>query len=666
MPVIGIPVEELTSRLGREIERGELLRILGEIGCDVEGYETLARVRCAACGFVLELVGKEEAPPRCDRCDADLRASTGALVPMPGIEVIRMDLLAVRPDIFDPGGLARALRGIFSIETGLPQYEVGPANLRLRVDDSVRRARSSRPYIVCAVLENVTLNEDRVKILMKLQENLHWALGRDRKHASIGVYDLDSLGLSGGAGGSAREAASDGAREGADGTSAVLAYGTDDPDSCAFVPLGATGLGDEHRRTLRQILEAHPKGMAYAHLLTGFDRYPILRTAQGTVLSMPPIVNSEQTKVHLGSRRLFVDVTGTIERVVHRTLNILVTSLLEMDPKAKLRAVRIENATGGDIVTPDLRPQEAWCGVERTRQLLGFPLTGEDIRTLLLRMRHGVGEIEDCGDPTGRQQADGAARETRLRVLVPAYRNDILHERDLLEDVAIAYGYANVPRTLVPTQTVGKPDPREVRSEHARDVLIGLGLIEVLNLVLTCPEQSDGLLDRADHPATVLLDNPISQEQTQLRTSLIPGILTTFARNRHNPLPQGIFEVGDVTLLDAAAETGAREVRHLALGLISPKVGFADIRALVEAVVREFGWVLRVQPCEPGFLLEGRGGSILGDCGAGKSGGEPTVAGVFGEIHPRVLERLGLQNPTVVCELALPTSDGPMSYGSLP
>lgn len=513
----------------------------------------------------------------------------------------------------------------------------------------MRRERSSRPFIACAVLENVELNEDRIKILMKLQENLHWALGRDRKHASIGVYDLGSLGLNLSAAGEAEGAAS--------APSADLEYTTEDPESFAFVPLGAPGLGVENRRTLRQILEEHPKGMDYAHLLAGFDRYPILRTRRGLVLSMPPIINSEDTKVHLGSRGFFIDVTGTIERVVQRTLNILVTSLLEMDPGVRLRTVTIENATSAGappsgsseaLVTPVLTPQEAWCDPEHVTRMLGFPLARDEVKALLERMRHGV------------EEGPG----NRLRVLVPAYRNDILHEIDLVEDVAIAYGYSNVPRTLVPTQTVGRPHPLESHSEKVRDVLIGLGFIEVLNLVLTAPEQSDRLLDREDHPRTILLENPISTEQTQLRTSLIPGLLTTFARNRHNPLPQAIFEVGDVTFLDAKAETGAREVRHLAFGVIAPKVGFAEARALAEAIVREFGIPLRLRPHEPGFLLEGRGAQILATEGA--LGSASQGIGVFGEVHPRVLERLGLQNPTLICEMAVPLPERAVPYESMP
>ncbi len=624
MPVIGIPVAELSRLIGQEIERDRLLRILEQIGCDVDGYETLGRVQCSRCGYVMELAGKEEPPPRCDRCDADLRASDSALRALSGIEVVRMELLAVRPDLFDPGGLGRALRGVLEIETGLPSYPLGESGVSVRVDDAVRRPSSLRPHIACAVLEGVRLDDDRIKILMKMQENLHWALGRDRRHASIGVYDLDALASAG---------------------PLQLEYTAETPDY-RFVPLGAEGTGPEHERSLAEILGTHPKGIAYAHLLKGFDRYPILRVSGGRVLSMPPVINSEETKVHLGSTRLFVDVTGTGRRIVQRALNILVTSMVELDPQIRIGSVEIPGATdapgGGPLRTPDLAPQQTVCDVGETSRLLGIELPQEELAGLLRRMRHAV-EIEAPG---------------RLRVLVPPYRNDILHQRDLMEDAAIAHGYSRIPPTLVPTMTVGKPRDLEVLTDRCRDVLIGLGLIETMGLVLTCAGQSDRLLDRPDHPDTVELENPISSEQTHLRTSLIPGLLATFGRNRSNPLPQGIFEVGDVSFVDPGAETGALERRHLALGWISPKAGFAEIRALAQAVVREFGWDLVLDPAQPGFFIDGRGAMLRAPGGNG--------AGVLGEVHPRVLEKLGLQNPVVVFEMAVPGPGGPEPYLSMP
>jgi phenylalanyl-tRNA synthetase beta chain len=597
VPVVGIPVERLRTLLGRALDPQELLRHLGHLGCDVEGYTQLERVRCRTCGAIHERTASEEVPPACEVCGAELRSSCE---PLPPLEVIRMELLAVRPDMFDPGGLARALRGYLAIETGLPSYAVGAPAARLRVDGAVRAADSYRPWIVAAVLEDVALDADALKIVMKLQENLHWAIGRDRKHASIGVYDFDTV---------------------AD----QLVYTVGEPDTRRFVPLGAPAGGARQAMTLREILERHPKGTAYAELLRGHARYPLLTDREGRVLSMPPIINSEETRVTAASRRLLIDVTGLAERTVSRALNILVSSLLENLPGARARTVEIVGPGDERRVTPDFTPQAMTVSVARAARVLGVELVPEQAADLLRRMRHEV-------------RPDGDA----LAVGVPAYRNDILHEMDLVEDLAIAYGYHNITPSLVPTFTVGGQRPIEGLAERARALLCGLGFLEVMTLLLTGEDVHDRWLGRPPSDRAVRLANPVSGEQAILRTGLLPGLLDTFRRNLTHALPQQVFEVGEVTFLDPSAETGARDVRHLAAGVISSRVGFEDAKAVAEAILREFGRPGSLRRLEVAPFLPGRAAEAIGPDGR--------VLLSFGEVHPEVLERFGLQNPTILLE----------------
>lgn len=608
MPVIGIPLEALRKRIGADLPGERLLRTLEEIGCDVEGFASLPRTRCRRCGWTEERTASEEPPARCDRCDADHRIDPSSLEDLEELEVVRMELLAVRPDMFDPGGLARALRGYLGLEKGLAVYPLGPAAATVRVDPSVRDPRSLRPYIACAIVENAKLDEDGVKILMKLQENLHWALGRNRKLASIGVYDLDTF-------------------------VPALEYTTEDPDRYRFAPLGAAG---GKKQTLREILDAHPKGRAYKHLLEGFARYPILRDREGRVLSMPPIINSEETKVHTGTRRLFIDVTGQGARLVGRTLNIIVTSLMENLEGASLRGVQIEGggdpqsagkAASGAQTTPELAPQRATLRTDAASRLIGIPLDAESAVELLRRMRHDARPID----------------EGTIEVMIAAYRNDILHERDLIEDVAIAHGYHRITPALLPARTVGRALPLEDQTGAVRDALCGLGFFEVMTLVLTNDEDHDAALGPESGPIAVRIANPISSEQTCLRTSLLPGLLRIFQHNRHQPLPQRIFEVGDVSETDAKGETLTCEKRRLAFGIIGPKVGFTDARAHCEAILREFSLDAEWVATRQAPFLEGRCARLL------LSGGRE--AGLVGEIDPEVLVRFGLENPAIMAEL---------------
>jgi phenylalanyl-tRNA synthetase beta chain len=605
MPVIGIPVGRLRSLLGVKMTPPELLTHLGHLGCDVEGYSELKRVRCNSCGAVFEMTETEEIPPTCDACGADLRDGHTDLPPL---EVVRMELLAVRPDMFDPGGLARVLRGYLSVETGLARYEIGPPVFCVHVDPGVRRRESYRPEIACAVIENLTLDEDSLKIVMKLQESLHWALGRDRKHASIGIYDLDTI-------------------------EPDLTYTVEDPDAVRFVPLGVAGTDRRDEMSLREILARHPKGVAYAHLLKAHAKYPVLKDGRGRVLSMPPIINSEETKVTSRTSRFFVDVTGLRSRIVERTLNIVVSSILESIPGARAQAVRIvADQAESERVTPDFTPQAMRLDPQHAERVLGVEISADEVVELLRRMRHDA-ELLATG---------------KVAVQVAAYRNDIIHEIDLVEDVAIAYGYHRITPTLVPTFTVGGERPIEVLSQRVRALLCGLGFLEVMTLVLTETQAHDQLLGRAASANVVKIANPVSLEQTMVRTSLLPGLLATFRHNLTHPLPQLIFEVGDATFPDESSDTLARDRRRLACGIVSPRTGFEEAKALAEAILREFGRPWELRPLREAPFLEGRAAEACLTDAEGRNG--PARVLWFGEVHPEVLERCGLQNPMVLLE----------------
>jgi phenylalanyl-tRNA synthetase beta chain len=603
MPVVGIPVNLLLERIATRLDREDLVVHLQHLGCDVEGYATVRRFKCGRCENVAEITESENPPVLCDRCGADFKAEPGLLAELGTSHVIRMELLAVRPDMFDPGGLARVLRNYLGESAEPARYELAPPRTRVLVEaePGLRGGVCRRPSIACAIVRGVTLSDDLVKVVMKLQENLHWAMGRDRKHASIGVYDLATV-------------------KGPD-----LVYRTVGPDELRFVPLGYDPGKPGSALTPREILAEHPKGKAYARLLASSSRYPLLADAEGRVLSLPPIINSEETRVTGKTRDFFIDVTGSEDRIVTRCLNVLVTSLAELDRGATLEQVRIVQPDR-ELVTPDLGPQLVRLDAGRPGRVIGVELSREDVCRHLRQMGHGV---------------EGESGQGPLTVAVPAYRNDIMHPIDLCEDVAIAYGYHNIVPALVPSLTVGGERPLEGFAEVARRALTGLGWNEVMTLILTSPEQNYDalLLPRSDDG--VLIENPISVEQTMVRTTLLPGLLDTLSINTSAPLPQRIFELGNVSFLDEAAETGARERRIAAGAAIGPRVDYAEIRSVCEALLRELGFRLEVEPDATPCFIPGRGARVL----AARGESEPRPVGRMGELHPRVLLNHKLAHP---------------------
>lgn len=620
MPIIDIPVDQLTALLNRGQPAGksllseqELAALLPKIGCALEEIAQMHQFACRRCDKIFDRTEAQGRPLQCTQCGSDFRRQPELLGDMGPNRVFRFDLLAVRADIFDAGGMARLLRGYLGVQPGLMHYELTPATITVQVDPQLFEETSRRPYIACAVVRGAALDHALIKMLMNLQEDLHWALGRDRKLASIGVYDLDTL------------------------RGTQFQYRAVTPDGVRFAPLGGA---DGALLTPAEILEQHATGREYGHLLRHMRAYPLLTDEAGAVLSLPPIINSEPTRVTLRSTNLFIDVTGLSPRVVERALNILTTSLKEHMPQVKLERVKIAGPAGRQE-TPDFKPAAMALGVTAAAETIGAALEQPQLAQLLMRMGHGV---------DGGRAGDGL-----LTVHIPAYRNDILHPIDLIEDAAVAFGYENLTPALVPTFTVGGPRLIEEQAALARRAFTGMGFHQVMTLVLTSAAAAfekwryDAQQQAALRRECVLIENPISVEQTMARRSLLPGLLETLALNKQYDLPQQIFEVGDISRVDAAAETGAREERYAAAALIGTHTGYADARAVCDAFMREFGLTggkeYELRPLEDGRFIAGRAAALHDRRGE--------AIGVLGEVHPEVLENYGLRHAVAVMEWSL-------------
>jgi phenylalanyl-tRNA synthetase beta chain len=554
---------------------------------------------------VQEVLEHEDFNNACDACGSrDLQVTGWS-------EVVRINLLPVRPDMFDPAGLARALRGFLGIETGMPSYEFGRSGFDCRVAAGME---AIRPFIGACVVRGLALDEEGLKMLMKMQENLHWALGRDRRRASIGVYDLDTL-------------------------QPGFEFRPVEPDGVRFVPLfGMPGSQSSavcrEPVTPKEILAAHPKGRAYAYLLAGMSRYPLLVDSAGTVLSMPPIINSDATRVTEKTRNLFVDVTGPDRDAVGRTLCVIAAALA--DGGGRVETVLVEYADGRACETPDMTPATMKLSPKEACRVLGFELEPDEMAACLGRMRHSA--------------ASGKSRTARSRIAVriPAYRADVMHEYDLIEDVAIGYGFHRVQPRLVPAMTVGRPQKPEELSETCRRALTGLGLLETMTLLLTNPETHFRRLRQEDDGRCPRIENPAGSEQTIVRRHLLSGLLDTFRVNTAAEMPQHIFEVGDCFELDDEAETGTRMRRKAGIGMTGPKAGYAELKSVVEAVAAEFDLEPRFEPVEHPTFIPGRAAFIRA-----RRAGRGFEWGVAGEVHPEVLEQFGLGQPAALAELDL-------------
>lgn len=511
-----------------------------------------------------------------------------------GEDYVKVEYNPNRIDYCSHVGVARALKGFLEIEVGLPRYNAEKPQTTLVINKAVLDVR---PYMLAAVVKDLKLDEEAVVELMEIQEDLHWGLGRDRKKVSIGIHNLDVV-------------------------KPPFTYTAVEPESVEFVPLGKT-----EKMNLREILERHEKGIAYKHLIDWAPRYPLLIDSESNVLSMPPIINGELTRVTSETKNLFLDVTGISYGAVEKSLRVLVTALADMG--GKIEKVNVKTVEG-ITVSPNLEPEKANLRVEYVNKLLGLKLSEKKAIKCLQKCRLGVEKAENHV----------------LEVAIPPYRIDVLHEADLVEEVAIGYGYYKLKPTIPATVTVGEPHPTQVLANVVRQIMIGLGFLEMMNFTLT-NERIHYQLMRIKEEKPVKLANPVSAECTIMRQWLLPGLMKNLAENKHESFPQRLFEVSDVTKINEKLETMCERMLHVAAVSSHSTANFTEIKSFCEAFLINMGvenWQIK-EARHPSFL-EGRTAAIYV---------KNKRAGILGEIHPEVLNNFEIENPTAAFEIDLET-----------
>ncbi len=509
-----------------------------------------------------------------------------------GSDFVKIEYNPNRVDFCSYSGVARAFQGLMGWETGLPKYKVKQGSIILKVDKSVADVR---PYVVSAVVRGLNIDYDAIKELMEMQEALHWMIGGDRKKASIGVHKLDAV-------------------------EPPFSYVTCAPNEVKFVPLDKT-----EEMSLQEVLEKHEKGVAYKSQVDWASRYPLIIDRTGKVLSFPPIINGELTKVDENTQNLFIEVTGTELNAVSRSLNVLVTALADMG--GIIETVRVEYSDQV-LVTPDLTPQQMKLHVDYSNERLG--LNFSEAQTI---------------DAKQKSRLDAKMVEKGvLDVTIPAYRTDILHEIDLVEEVAVGYGVFRLKPTKPTAVTTGKQHWFSVVATDVRQIMVGFGFAEALNFVLT-NEVDHYQKMRRKPEGLVTLANPVSTDYSIIRNDLLPSLMKNLTVSKHHVFPQQMFEVSDVIKLDDSSETYTERRIHVAAVSSHPTANFTEIKSILESLLMNLdlkNWA--VKEVEHPSFLQGRAATIsLGNM----------EFGVVGEIHPEVLNNFELENPTSAFELDL-------------
>src|SRR5512143_244865 len=502
-----------------------------------------------------------------------------------------------RPDLWSAEGVARQIRIFLSGKPeSYPFFDRGQkATREIRVEKDMK---SVRPYIAACTASGIRMNDDVLAQMIQSQDKLAEIFGRKRATVSIGIYELDRIAF-------------------------PVSYGLADPGSVSFTPLGM-----EEKLTLAEILERHPKGIAYGGIVKPFSRYPLLTDSMDRVLSFPPIINSREIgEVKPQTRNVLVEVTGTDLRMTALTLNILAASFY--DRGAEVQPV---------LVT---YPYDTEFG---RRVLWPVDTTGK-FKVPLAAFSAGLGEDVSATDAKKYLSLYGhsvSAKKGVVTVSVSPYRDDIMHPMDLVEDFAISRGYESFEPVMPRQSTVGSLSRLELLSDNIRGIMVGAGFQEIMSNILCSREELAYAMPEGEK--LVEVDNVMSLAYSVLRNRVVPSLLSVEAASSKAFYPHRIFEAGEVARFAGNENMGSRTELNLGALIAHPGANFSEMHSTLDILLYYLGVEYRLAPAEHPLYMPGRCGSI-------------TTAGVnlgfIGEVRPEVLERVQITMPCAAFEITL-------------
>ena len=542
---------------------------------------------------------------------------------------LKIEIPANRYDMLCFEGIQLMLN-IFNRRTKSPPYALkAPSGGQLQTITVSKETARIRPYVSGAILRNVKLDQARYDSFIDLQDKLHQNLARQRTLVSVGTHNLDSI-------------------EG------PFTYEALPPKDIKFVPLRETKEMDGEQ--LMQHFEKDRHLSRYLHIIRDSPVYPVIYDANRVVCSLPPIINGAHSKVSPNTRNIFIEITATDKTKVEVVCNILVAMFSQYTTeKFTVEPIKIISEHNHQTrVVPDLTPRSTQAEVDYINACCGLNLSASDICNLLTRMSYTARPSKS--DPN------------LLDVDIPPTRADVLHQADIMEDVGIAYGFNNLPRAFPKVgATIAQPLAINKLGDIVRHEAAMAGWAEVMPLILCSHDENFAWLNRKDDGKTVVrLANPKTLEYQVVRTTLLPGLLKTLRENKHHSLPMKIFEVSDVAFKAPHLERKSRNERHFAAAWYGKVSGFEIVHGLLDRVMamlktafitKEEGLELPngakakgmeywIEEVDDATFFPGHAASIHV-----RIAGKESAIGVFGILHPSVLEKFELRYPVSTLEM---------------
>ncbi|CAG7564678.1 uncharacterized protein B0J16DRAFT_344686 [Fusarium flagelliforme] len=550
---------------------------------------------------------------------------------------LKIEIPANRYDMLCFEGIVSNLN-VFRGKTAPPKYRlVEPSSGKLESITVKPEAEQVRPYVSGAILRNIKFDKSRYESFISLQDKLHQNLARNRTLVSIGTHDYDTI-------------------------KGPFTYEALPPKDIKFIPLNQTKEMDSAE--LMNFYENDKHLGRFLHIIRDSPVYPAIYDSNRVVCSLPPIINGDHSKITLDTTNVFIEITATDLTKLDIVTDIMVTmfSMYCSEPFT-VEPVQINSDHNNQTrITPNLKPRVAEVEIDYLNSCTGLNESPENLCKLLSKMSY--------------TSAPSSKDSNILEVAIPPTRADVLHQCDVMEDLAVCYGYNNLPRTAPSrSATVGAPLPVNKLSDIIRIEAAVAGWSEVMPLILCSHDENFAWLNRKDDGNTVVrLANPKTAEYQVVRSSLLPGLLKTIRENKGHSVPMKIFEVSDVVFKDETQERKARNERHFAAAWYGRTSGFEVVHGLLDRVLlmlrtsfltheeglsgKSIDFEIKENPSKPdGYWIEelddatffaGHAASVYL-----RLGGKERRVGEFGILHPTVLEKFDLKYPVSTLEINL-------------
>jgi len=481
MPVVELNLSRLQKLVGKNVNKKQILDSLPFLGLDIESLEG---------------------------------------------NIVRVEYSPNRPDYSTDFGIALGLQGILGISKGMLRLDIRKqGNYEIKVDSSTSKIR---PFVTGIIARNGSLDNESVKQIINMQEDLHFGLGRKRKKSSIGIHDLDSIFF-------------------------PLKYSTTSRDH-RFIPLNST-----KESSISEILQNSEVGSDYGSILGQSGNVPIIIDSKGQTISFPPIINAALTTVTTKTKNILVEVTGIDKQSAEDMLSVVVTIL----QGAGFQFSQLK-VSGSKNSTPNFVPRSIIVDADSVNKILGLNISGSMLLSCLKKCR-----------------LDATMKGKKIQCIIPRYRFDIFGGMDIVEEVALGYGIDNLKPAWPASVHIGEKNMTSEKLDSISRLMTGFGFMETLNSTLTSKQILYQMSNR-DSSQIISVTSSKSQEHTILRDSILPELLENLSKNIHETYPQKFFESGIVF----SKGSPIKETTNLACVTASEETNFSEMKAVLQSLLR--------------------------------------------------------------------------------